>query len=162
YVVGMFTISVLLYTRLDLVESDQCTKTSPLLTEVLGSFDHDPSRVVASSERATATDYAAFAPMVLQQAAQGDPIGRRIVERAADAIGDLLDVFLRLGIDRLSLVGGLSEAIAAWLTPDLRSRLTPPQGDAVAGALLVARRRVAVTEAAAKSELVPKFRVPKP
>jgi len=73
-------------------------------------------------------------------------------------------VFLRLGIDRLSLVGGLSEAIAAWLTPDLRSRLTPPQGDAVAGALLVARRRIAiaVAEAAAKSEPVPKFRVPKP
>jgi len=148
--------------RLALCAADQRAEASPLLEEVLGAFDHDPSRVVAWSERATATDYAAFAPMVLRQAAQGDPIGRRIVERAADAIGDLLDVFLRLGIDRLSLVGGLSEAIAAWLTPDLRSRLTPPQGDAVAGALLVARRRVAVTEAAAKSEPVPKFRVPKP
>ncbi len=117
---------------------------------------------MAWSEQATATDYAAFAPMVLRHATQGDPIGRRIVERAADAIGDLLDAFLRLGIDRLSLVGGLSEAIAVWLTPDLRNRLTVPQRDAVAGALLVARRRVAVAEAAAKSEPVPKFRVPRP
>jgi glucosamine kinase len=117
---------------------------------------------VAWSEQATATDYAAFAPMVLRHATQGDPIGRRIVERAADAIGDLLDVFLRLGIGRLSLVGGLSGAIAAWLTPDLRGRLTPAEGDAVAGALLVARRRVAVAEPAAKSEPVPRIRVPKP
>ena len=150
--------------RLALCAADQRAETSPLLEELLGAFDHDPSRVVAWSERATATDYAAFAPMVLRHATQGDPIARRIVERAADAIGDMLDVFLRLGIDRLSLVGGLSEAIAAWLTPDLRSRLTPPQGDAVAGALLVARRRIAiaVAEAAAKSEPVPKFRVPKP
>jgi glucosamine kinase len=60
--------------------------------------------------------------MVLRHATQGDPVGRRIVERAADAIGDLL--FLRLGIDRLSLMGRLSGAIAAWLTPDPRSR--PP------------------------------------
>jgi glucosamine kinase len=146
--------------RLALCAADQRAETSPLLEEVLGAFDHDPRQAVTWSEQATATDYAAFAPMVLQHATQGDPIGRRIVERTADTIGDLLDVFLRLGIDRLSLVGGLSEAIAAWLTPDLRSRLTPPQGDAVAGALLVARRRVAV--AAAKSEPVPKIRVPKP
>jgi glucosamine kinase len=141
--------------------ADQRGETSPLLEEVL-AFDHDSSQAVAWSEQATATDYAAFAPMVLRHATQGDPIGRRIVERAADAIGDLLDVFLRLGIDRLSLVGGLSGPIAAWLTPDLRSRLTPPEGEAVAGALLVARRRVAVVEGAAKREPAPKFRVPKP
>lgn len=141
--------------------ADQRGETSPLLEEVLAAFDHDSSQAVAWSEQATATDYAAFAPMVLRHATQGDPIGRRIVERAADAIGDLLDVFLRLGIDRLSLVGGLSGPIAAWLTPDLRSRLTPPEGDAVAGALLVARRRVAVAEGAAKREPAPKFRVPK-
>ena len=80
---------------------------------------------------------------MLRHANEGDPIGRRIVERAADAIGDLLDMFLAQGIDRLSLVGGLAEAIAAWLTPDLRDRLKPPDGDAVAGALLVARGRLA-------------------
>jgi glucosamine kinase len=142
--------------------ADQRGETSPLLDEVLAAFDHDSSQTVAWSEQATATDYAAFAPMVLRHATQGDPVGRRIVERAADAIGDLLDAFLRLGIDRLSLVGGLSRDIAVWLTPDLRSCLTPPAGDAVAGALLVAQRRVAATEVAAKSEPAPRFRVPKP
>jgi glucosamine kinase len=141
--------------------ADQRGETSPLLEEVLAAFDHDSSQAVAWSEQATATDYAAFAPMVLRHATQSDPIGRRIAERAADAIGDLLDVFLRLGIDRLSLVGGLG-AITAWLTPDLRSRLTAPEGGAVAGMLLVAKRCVAVAEGAAKSEPAPGFRVPKP
>jgi glucosamine kinase len=148
--------------RLALRAADRRAETSPLLEEVLGAFDHDPRQAVAWSEQATATDYAAFPPMVLRHATEGDPIGRRIAERAADAIGDLIDVFLRLGIDRLSLVGGLSGPIAAWLTPDLRSRLIPPKGDAVAGALLVAKRRVAVAEGAAESEPVRKFRVPKP
>jgi glucosamine kinase len=147
--------------RLALHAADQRGETSPLLAKVLGAFDHDSSQAVAWSEQATATDYAAFAPLVLGHASQGDPIGRRIVERAANAIGDLLDVFLQHGIDRLSLVGGLSEAIAAWLTPDLRGRLTPPVGDAVAGALLVARGRVAVVEAGER-EQVPNFRLSTP
>jgi glucosamine kinase len=147
--------------RLALRAADQRVETSPLLEEVLGAFDHDPRQAVAWSEQAIPADYAAFAPMVLRHATQGDPIGRRIAERAADAIGDLLDVFLRLGIDRLSLVGGLSGEITAWLTPDLRSRLTAPEGDAVAGVLLVAKRCVAVAEGAAKSEPAPRFRVPK-
>ncbi len=124
--------------------------TSPLLEEVLGIFHHDTSRVVAWSERASATDYAAFAPMVLRHAREGDPMARRIVERAADAIGDLLDLFLRRGIDRLSLVGGLSDAITAWLTPDLRGRLKKPDGDAVAGSLLVAREAIGANLAAKK------------
>src|SRR5215471_11707686 len=127
--------------RLALRAADRRGEMSPLLSEVLGAFDHDPYQVVAWSEEARATDYAALAPLVLRHANQGDPVGRRIVERAADAIGDLLDLFLARGIDRLSLVGGLSEAIAPWLTPDLRGRLKRPDADAIAGALLVARRR---------------------
>jgi len=145
--------------RLALRAADHRGDTSPLLLEVLGAFDHDPYQAVAWSEEARATDYAALAPLVLRHASQGDPIGRRIVERAADAIGDLLDMFLARGIDRLSLVGGLSEAIAPWLTPDLRGRLKRPDADAIAGALLVARRRVVLPEGETGLETVPKFRV---
>jgi glucosamine kinase len=134
--------------RLALRAADGRGETSPLLEEVLAAFDQNAYQAVAWSEQATATDFAAFAPMVLRHAMQGDPIGRRIFERAADAIGDLLDLFLRRGIERLSLVGGLSEPITGWLTPDLRDRLKPPDDDAVGGALLVARRRFVGVEPA--------------
>jgi glucosamine kinase len=122
--------------------ADRRGELTPLLSEVLSAFDHDPYQAVAWSEEARATDYAAFAPIVMRHANQGDPVGRRIVERAADAIGDLLDLFIARGIDRLSLVGGLAEAITPWLTPDLRARLRRPDADAAAGALLVARGRL--------------------
>ena len=102
-----------------------------------------------------AADYAVFAPIVLRYATQGDPIGRRIVERAADALGDLLGMFLARGIDRLSLMGGLSDAIAAWLAPDLRGRLKPPDADAIAGALMVARRRFALPGGRLKANRFP-------
>jgi glucosamine kinase len=128
--------------RLALRAADRRGELTPLLSEVLGAFDHDPYQAVAWSEDARATDYAAFAPIVMRHANQGDPVGRRIVERAADAIGDLLDLFLARGIDRLSLVGGLADAITPWLTPDLRARLRRPDADAAAGALLLARGRL--------------------
>jgi glucosamine kinase len=145
--------------RLALRAADRRTEMTPLLAEVLDAFDHDPYQAVAWSEEARATDYAALAPIVMRHAHQGDPIGRRIVERAADAIGDLLDLFLARGIDRLSLVGGLADAITPWLTPDLRARLKHPDADAAAGALLVARRRVVLPVRETDHEQASKFRV---
>jgi glucosamine kinase len=145
--------------RLALRAADRRFELTPLLSEVLEAFDHDPYQAVAWSEEARATDYAAFAPIVIRHANQGDPVGRRIVERAADAIGDLLDLFLARGIERLSLVGGLSDALTPWLTPDLRARLKRPDADAAAGALLVARGRLVVPKRETDHEQAAKFRV---
>jgi glucosamine kinase len=145
--------------RLALRAADRRSELTPLLSEVLGAFDHDPYQAVAWSEEARATDYAAFAPIVMRHADQGDPVGRRIVERAADAIGDLLDLFIARGVDRLSLVGGLADAITPWLTPDLRSRLRRPDADAAAGALLLARGRLDLPKRATDHEPASKHRV---
>jgi glucosamine kinase len=145
--------------RLALRAADRRFELTPLLSEVLAAFDSDPYQAVAWSEEARATDYAAFAPIVMRHANLGDPVGRRIVERAADAIGDLLDLFLARGIHRLSLVGGLSNGIAPWLTPDLRDRLKRPDADAAAGALLVARGRCALPTKDIDHERVEKLRV---
>jgi glucosamine kinase len=132
--------------RLALRAADRRGEMTPLLLEVLGAFDQDPYQAVAWSEDARATDYAAFAPIVMRHANQGDPVGRRIVERAADAIGDLLDLFIARGVERLSLMGGLADPITPWLTPDLRARLRRPDADAAAGALLLARGRLDLPE----------------
>jgi glucosamine kinase len=147
--------------RMALRAADGRAELTPLLSEVLGAFDSDPYQAVAWSEEARPTDYAAFAPMVLRHADQGDPVGRRIVERAADAIGDLLDLFLARGIDRLSLTGGLAEALTPWLTPDLRGRLRRPDADAAAGALLIARGQLVLPKKDTDTdrEQASKFRV---
>jgi glucosamine kinase len=145
--------------RLALRAADRRFEMTPLLSEVLAAFDSDPYQAVAWSEEARATDYASFAPIVIRHANFGDPVGRRIVERATDAIGDLLDLFLARGIDRLSLVGGLSDALTPWLTPDLRDRLKRPDADAAAGALLIARGRFAVLTKDLDHEQAAKLRV---
>jgi glucosamine kinase len=108
---------------------------------VISRFKNDPTEAVAWMDRATATDYATFAPLVLRHADQGDPVGRRIVQAAAEQIDGLVRALLERGAPRVTLVGGLSSAIEAWLAPDVRRRLSLALGDPVSGAIFLAGRR---------------------
>jgi glucosamine kinase len=111
-----------------------------LLAEVMQRFQDDPVEVVAWMDGATATDYAGFAPMVMRHADQGDPVGRRILQAAAEQIDTLVRVLFDQGAPRVTLLGGLSSSIEPWLSPDVRRRLKPADGDAVSGAIILARK----------------------
>lgn len=113
---------------------------SALLAELMHRFGDDPMEVVAWMDRATATDYAGFAPMVMRHADQGDPVGRRIVQAAAEQIDTLVRLLFDEGAPRLTLLGGLASSIEPWLSPDVRRRLKPADGDAVSGAIILARK----------------------
>lgn len=111
-----------------------------LLREIMQRFQDDPMEVVAWMDRASATDYAALAPTVLRHADQGDAAGRRIVQAAAEQIDTLVRTLFDKGAPRVTLLGGLSSPLEPWLAPDVRRRLKPADGDAVAGAIILARR----------------------
>jgi glucosamine kinase len=92
-------------------------------------------------DRATATDYATLAPLVMRHADNGDAVGRRIVRAAAVQIDSMIRHLVESGAPRVALVGGLASRVEPWLAPDVQRRLSPVEGDAVAGALLLARRQ---------------------
>lgn len=127
--------------QLALRAHDGRLEETALLHEVMRRFDNDPSEMVAWMDRSTATDYAALAPMVLRHADQGDPSGRRIVQTAAEQIDTIVRVLFDRGAPRVTLIGGLSSALEPWLAPDVRRRLKPADGDAVSGAIILARRK---------------------
>lgn len=113
-----------------------------LLAEIMQRFQQDPMEAVAWMDRASATDYAALAPMVMRHADQGDAAGRRIVQGAAEHIDTLIRTLFDKGAPRVSLLGGLSSPLEPWLAPDVRRRLKPIDGDAVSGAIILARKSV--------------------
>ncbi|MEI9409640.1 N-acetylglucosamine kinase [Mesorhizobium salmacidum] len=113
-----------------------------LLAEVMQRFAGDPMEAVAWMDRASATDYAALAPMVMRHADQGDPAGRRIVQSAAEQIDTLVRVLFEKGAPRVTLLGGLASPLEPWLSPDVRRRLKPADGDAVSGAIILAKKSV--------------------
>jgi glucosamine kinase len=129
--------------RLALRALDGRIDRTALLSDVLARFADDPFEAVAWMDRASATDYATFAPLVMRHADNGDPVGRRIVQGAAEQIDGLVRALVERGAPRIALIGGLSSAIEPWLAPDVRRRLKPVEGDAVSGAIRLARETAA-------------------
>lgn len=129
--------------RLALRAHDGCTNATGLTRQVMARFHDDPSEVVAWTDRATATEYATLAPLVIQCANDGDPVGGNIVRQAADLIGETVRLLVKMGAPRIALTGGLASSFEPWLAPEVQALFTPLQGDALAGALTLARRAAA-------------------
>ena len=128
--------------RLALRAYDDRGVDSSLTRDVMTRFNNDPFEAVAWMDPATATDYATFAPLVMRHADAGDPVARRIVRDAAEQIDELVRRLAECGAARIALLGGLASSMQPWLAPDVQRRLVPVEGDAVDGALHLARRAV--------------------
>jgi glucosamine kinase len=125
--------------RLSLRAHDGRMAHTPLSSDLMSRFGNDPFAVIAWAERASATEFASFAPRVLEHAENGDTNAIQIAVNAARQIGAMLG---NLGAitPRVCLLGGLAAPLRKWLEPHVRETLTAPVHDAVAGALLLARR----------------------
>jgi glucosamine kinase len=128
--------------RLALRAYDERAVGTSLTREVMMRFHNDPFEAVAWMDHATATDYATFAPLVMRHADAGDSVARRIVRDAAEQIDELVRRLSECGATRVALLGGLASSMQPWLAPDVQRRLVPVEGDAVDGALHLARRAV--------------------
>jgi len=126
--------------RLALRAYDDRALGSSLTRDVMARFHNDPFDAVAWMDGATATDYATFAPLVMRHAENGDPVARRIVRDAGEQIDELVRRLFESGASRIALLGGLASSMQPWLSPDVQRRLVPVEGDAVDGALHLARR----------------------
>jgi len=128
--------------RMALRAYDERAVVTSLTRDVMTRFNNDPFEAVAWMDHATATDYATFAPLVMRHADAGDPIARRIVRDAAEQIDELVRRLCECGAARVALLGGLASSMQPWLAPDVQRRLVAVEGDAVDGALHLARRAV--------------------
>lgn len=86
---------------------------------------------------ATATDFAALAPMVL---ADGGVDAVAILHNAGQAIAKLVKGLNIKGVGRVALMGGLSGAIQEFMPSEVVEGLTVAKSDALDGALYLARR----------------------
>lgn len=112
--------------------------------DVLAKFSADPAQVIAWMETATATDYAALAPLVPQHAEAGDPAARELMRAAGTQIAELVETLLAKGAARVALIGWLAEIVQSYMPAAIRERLVAPQADAMAGGVLLAKRKLNV------------------
>jgi glucosamine kinase len=126
--------------RLALRAYDERAVGTSVTRDVMARFHNDPFEAVAWMDHATATDYATFAPLVMRHADAGDPVARGIVRDAAEQIDELVRRLSECGASRVALLGGLASSMQPWLAPDVQRKLVAVEGDAVDGALHLARQ----------------------
>ena len=114
-----------------------------LLRCVFEQFNSDPHAIVRRVSSAKPREFAALAPLVVQHAAQDDPVGCELMQLAAGHIDVLAEQLGAIGVRRLALAGGLTASIDRWLSRETKRHLVPAAADAPAGALWLARAAAA-------------------
>lgn len=109
--------------------------------EVLAAAGEDAPGVVSWMDHASATDYATLAPIVTRHAKAGDIDAMTIMQVAGAAIADLVMGLSKAGAPQVALVGGLSEITREWMPGDTGETCARPMSDAMAGGILLARRK---------------------
>jgi glucosamine kinase len=110
-----------------------------LLKDLSADFANDPHAIVSWTDTASPRDFGTFAPRIVDHAARGDPAAIELMRSAAAHIDGLAAKLIALGVPRLALVGGFAPALQPWLAAEIQLQLTKPVGDAVEGALTLAR-----------------------
>jgi glucosamine kinase len=110
--------------------------------DVLAKFSTEPARIIDWMEGASATDYAALAPLVVQHAAAGDTAALQLMRQAGRHIADLVEALFKKGAPQIALIGGLAEIVKDYMPPETRGRLVAPQADAMTGGILLAKRKL--------------------
>jgi glucosamine kinase len=110
-----------------------------LLAALFERFQSDPHAIVRWMSGALPRDFGTFAPAIAQHASDDDPVGVELMRLAGAHIDALATRLVAFGANRLCLVGGLAGPVEPWLADATRRHLVPPLGDAVDGALQLAR-----------------------
>jgi glucosamine kinase len=129
---------------------DGLAPASALTDDILAEFGGHPVAMMNWALRAKPGDFGAFAPRVFEHAASHDPIALGIVNAAARAIGALTLGVVALGAERVTLFGGVGEAMRPYFDLDVVARLSPPQHDPTDGAILLVGGVVAPQREAAQ------------
>lgn len=126
--------------RRALFAHDGVTPATPFTTGIMKHFDDDPEAIVAFSQSAHPKDWAAFAPSILGAAVSGDRVAADLLREAGRDLGAMTRTLRQAGAPTVCLMGGLAGPIVRWLPEEERPYLAPAKGDALKGAILMARR----------------------
>jgi glucosamine kinase len=128
--------------RAALLSIDGMAPATPLTRSIMSHFGNDPAQAVVWGKGATPRDYGRFTPEIFAGAAAGDAVALAIVREGVASVGLMLDQLLHLGARRIALMGGLAAPYRPFLPQNYDAALVEPQGDAMAGALTLARQGV--------------------
>ena len=133
-------------TRLTLQWLDHRMEKSPLAEDIFAYFNQDIEQFVTWANRATSTEFARLAPIVINHSQQEEVAAVRLMKKAAHAIDKIDQALAKKRIQKKTLpcclLGGIAPFIQPWLHADLQASFVARQGDANTGAILMIREQV--------------------
>ncbi|WBV21281.1 BadF/BadG/BcrA/BcrD ATPase family protein [Pantoea piersonii] len=131
--------------RLALLAHEAIVGQSDFTYQLMAQFDHSPETMLLWTRTAAPADWARVVPQVFAAAAAGDHHAQDLLRQTAEDIGLMVRRLTALSSGRVALMGGLAAPIYRWLAADIQARLVMPQGDALSGALTLARAHPALS-----------------
>ena len=128
--------------RRSFLAHDGVEPPSAMTTAVLQRFDADPVTLLDWAVSARPRDWAAFTRTVFDHAGQGAAAALELVRNSALDVERMLDRLTALGATRIALMGGVAAPTRPYLSPRFDSVIIAAGGDALDGALLLARSLV--------------------
>ena len=122
-----------------LLAHDGIRPITPLAEHVLSHFNHDIDAIVSWSKSARPCDYGQFSPAIFAEAYRGDSLGIELLNKTAADIEMWMKALVKRGAEQICLMGSIAERIQPWLIPPMQQRVATPMGDAMDGALVMAR-----------------------
>ncbi len=118
---------------------DGILEKTELVNAVLTHFNHDIDAIVAWSKTARPCDYGQFSPQIFDFAEKGDFIAKELLQETANYVEMWLSALQKKGANKICLMGGIGKRITPWLSHSSQALLASPQGDAMTGALQMAK-----------------------
>lgn len=130
--------------RRSLLAHEGITAPSSFTAAVMARFGNDPRIIAEWASNALPCDWASLAPAVFEHAGRGDAVALELVREGMEDVVRLLERLIELGTAKISIMGGLALPYRPYLPERFLSILMEPRGDALDGALLLARRAAGV------------------
>jgi glucosamine kinase len=126
--------------RLALLATEYMIPHSELTQYISQQFDHEPEAFLRWSLSAKPADFARYAPSIFQYAQEHDTYAKQLLQTACEDVVRYIRVLERYQTGHIALLGGLADLYSAYLPIDIQVLLSKPKGNALDGALLMARR----------------------
>jgi glucosamine kinase len=122
---------------------DGLSPASDFTVAIMARLGGHPPDVVAWVNGAKPGDYGSMAPLAIEFARRGDPVAAALIRQVVAHVENFIRRLIELGAGRVALMGGLGPVLEPWLDGAARRVLAEAEGDAMDGAVLLARRRTA-------------------
>lgn len=118
---------------------------TPLLESIFDEFDNNVTQIISWTNHSKSTDFARFAPYVVQHSHLEDPWAIKLMKEGARNIDEVASTILKKSQSpdlAISLFGGLAPHIEPWLSKDLRNHIKPRIHGATEGAVIMIKKKM--------------------